>query len=135
MNFFFFVLSMLHLKTKHGSNIQHTVFTAVKEEVYFQGNFGISVQIKVKFCNPVLFAAQIFHSLQCCIHKVDICLLIFKLRGLGMECWPFSILDKRSAHLGHHSLKKNAYPSSEQRQTIVPCITACIIFLSQFRLS
>lgn len=88
----------------------NTVFTAVKEEVYFQGNFGISVQIKVKFCNPVLFATQIFHSLQCSIHKVDICLLIFKLRVLGMECWPFSILDKRSAHLGHHSLKKNACP-------------------------
>lgn len=51
----------------------------------FQRIFAISVPIEVNFSKPVLFETQNLFSLQCSIHKTDICLLIFKLRVLGME--------------------------------------------------
>jgi len=111
--------------------MNHFDFTAAKEEVYFQGNFGILVQIKVKFCSPVLFATKVFHSLKSSVHKAGICLRIFELSVLDMEHWPFSILDKRPAHLVHHLLKK----SFSDRRSSIKLLCLVSLLASYFSLN
>lgn len=68
-----------------GTTYDSLISLQLGKRFIFQRNFGISVQIKVKFCNPVLIETQNLCSLQLSVHKTDICLLIFKLRVLGIE--------------------------------------------------
>lgn len=106
----------------------------MKEEAYFQGNFDISVHIRVKLCNPILSANQNLCSLQHSIHKSDIWLLIFIFRVLGIAYRPFNILHKNSTQFVHHLWRKNTVLCRVVLHCCA-CMIACIILLSSFKLS